>query len=134
MRVGEAGKRALADGSGAVRDLRPARIAAQVDVQLTAAVLEPYEADEIAAVGRDRVDVVPLPLDHPVERVRHPAGAVDRRADAVGELLPALGRRAGRLRLDRCAGAAASAAAAGEGYGKREQEECPYDPSHGQKW
>ena len=76
------------------RDLRPAGIRAQVDVQLaarrSAAGLLPDEALEVAAVARDGVDVVPLAA----ELARSSGsgsqpGAVHGRLDPVGELLPA---------------------------------------------
>src|SRR4051794_40560756 len=99
-RVGEARHRVLADVAGAARNCAPPRIPAQVDVQLAAAALEPDEPDQVAAVTGDRVDVVPAAPDLPVERIRHPAGAVDRRMDAVREPLPAGAVEALRLRLD----------------------------------
>src|SRR5262249_52081024 len=82
------------DTAGAAgRDLGDAGIGGQVDVQFAArgaaARLLPPQALEVAAVLRDRVDVVPAPTDRADERVGQPAGAVHRRSDLVGELLPA---------------------------------------------
>src|SRR6185295_8210774 len=76
-----------------------ARIAAQVHVHLAGAALEPDEPDQIAAALRDGVHAFPLATDPAGERVGKPAGAVDGRADLVGEPLPAPreGRRAGRF-------------------------------------
>ena len=75
------------------RDRRPARIAPQVDVQLTAgrpaARLLPDERLEVAPVGADGVDVVPAVADRADERIRQPGRAVDRCLDPVRELLPA---------------------------------------------
>ena len=102
---------AVAAAGAAGRDLRAARVRTQVDVQLTAggtaAGLLPDEALEVAAVRRDRVDVVPLAADLALERVGQPAGAVDGRLDPVRELLPPGRVGAGRLRLDLRAAAAA---------------------------
>src|SRR5437667_123990 len=74
------------------------RIAAEYYVHVAAArVAMLEEADEVAAVLPDRVDVLIVAADLAVEGVRHPGRAVDRRLDAVGEPLPAVcpGRRAG---------------------------------------
>ena len=96
---------AVAAAGAAGRDRRSPRVGAQVDVQLAAgrpaAGLLPDEALEVAAVGRDGVDVVPLPADLALQRVWQPRRAVDRRLDPVRELLPARRVRTGRLRLRR---------------------------------
>src|SRR5947209_9379079 len=95
-RVGEAGHLRVSHLSRARRDRRAPRIAPEVHVHVAAseiAVLE--EAHEVAAVLADRVDVLVLPADVRVERVRHPRGAVDRGRDLVGECLPSLRPGAG---------------------------------------
>src|SRR4051794_1662521 len=87
--LAEAGNRPLADGRRALRDGGAAGIAAEVHVDVAApevAVLE--EADEVAAVLVDRVDVDVLAADLCVERVRHPRRAVHGRLHLVGERLP----------------------------------------------
>ena len=85
-------------------------VPAQVHVELTAggaaARLLPDEALEVAVVRGHGVDVVPLVPDRADQRVGKPAGAVDRRLDAVGEVLPGGQVRAHELRL--AAGAASA--------------------------
>ena len=143
-RVGEArDRRVVAAALGAARDLRHARVAAEVDVQLTARAVDPDlrllpdEALEVAAVAADRVDVVPATADLRGQWIRQPAGAVDGRGDPVGEALPA--RREGAVRLPRGArrrrvrgGDGRSAAAAprreqgGRDRNACKQNDCPH--------
>src|SRR5262249_8438167 len=98
---------ALAAAGAAGRDLRDARVAAQVDVQLTAggaaARLLPDEALEVAPVGRDGVDVVPAVADRADQRIGQPGRAIDRRLDPLREALPARQIRADGLPR-RCGG------------------------------
>src|SRR5206468_9877944 len=68
--------------------LRLARVAAQVDVDLTGVALEPDEADQVAALRGDGVHSLPPAADLPRERIGQPARAVHGRVDPVGELLP----------------------------------------------
>src|SRR6185312_390658 len=111
------------------RDPGLARIAAEVHMDLAGAALEPDEPDQIAAALRDGVHAFPLAADPAGERVGKPAGAVDGRADLVGELLPAPreSRRArrfgdGRRRLlGRIGRGVALTAAAGEREGRDEE-------------
>src|SRR5262249_56343477 len=95
---------AVAPPGAACRDRGAPRIGAQVHVELAAggpaAGLLPDEALEVAAIRRDRVDVVPRAADLACERVGQPGGAVDRRLDPGGLLLPARWMGAGRLRFD----------------------------------
>ncbi len=69
------------------RDLRAARIAAQVDVELAAgrpaSGLLPHERLEVAAIGADGIDVVPAVADRADQRIGQPGRAVDRRLDLV---------------------------------------------------
>src|SRR5262245_10863781 len=68
----------------AARDRRPARIAAEVHVEVPGPRLVPEEPDEVAPVPVDDGAVaVPLPADVGVQRAWHPARAVDGNPDAV---------------------------------------------------
>src|SRR5919198_4935581 len=69
-------------------DPRAPWIAAEVHVHLAGPRLEPNEADQVAAVAVDAVDVRVRTADARVERVGHPARAIDGRVDPVRKLLP----------------------------------------------
>ena len=89
-RIAETPDGPVSNGGGTTRNRRPAGIAAEVDVHVAAALVAVIEeADEVAAVLADRVDVLPVAADLRVERVRHPGRAIDRGLDLVGEADPA---------------------------------------------
>ena len=67
----------------------------EVHVHLAAAGLLVDEADEETAVTVHESKAVPLTADAAVERIRHPAGAVDRRIHTARKLLPATLPRSG---------------------------------------
>ena len=121
----------------AARDRGVTRVAAEVDVDVSAPRLVPQEAGEVASVLPDRDAVaVPLPADLGVDRARHPRRAVDAHADVVRELLPAWlpGRRAGgrllalrRRRLD----AVVAHGATGARQRQQHDQESPAHPTRG---
>src|SRR6266567_747377 len=75
FRIGEARDRLVRVEVAAGRNPQPARVAAKVHVYLAAPRLEPDEADQVAAVAADRVDVDIAPADARVQRVGHPTRA-----------------------------------------------------------
>src|SRR6059036_3788475 len=77
------------------RNPRPARISAEVDVNLAAARLTPDETDQIASVAADGLAVAVPPADPRVQRVRHPGRAINGRLNAVRERLPTASPRYG---------------------------------------
>src|SRR4051812_12124743 len=100
--LAEAGDRSLADRRRAPGHRGAAGVAAEVDMDVAApevAVLE--EADEIAAVLADRMDVGVLAADLRVERVRHPRRAIHGCGHPVREGLPAAPPRSGAAALRR---------------------------------
>src|SRR6188508_1022312 len=117
----------------AARDLRPAREAPEIDVDVLARRLVPEEADEVALVLLDGDAVVPLAADLAVQRVRHPRGAVDRDAHAAGQPVPGgpPALRAGRrLRLRGRGGLAVVARASGADERQRDQSPCSRQSQH----
>ena len=89
FQVGEARDRLVGVEIAAGRDPQAPRIAAEIHVHLPTARFEPDEAEQVAAVRANRVDVGVRAAYVRVERSGNPTRAVNGSMDAVRQLLPA---------------------------------------------